>query len=934
MSASDLTCGHGHRRQTVRDATLYGFDYVEVSADQRRLDVFFLGRAPAGIHKANLRIQGGRKIREIAVTGLTITRQRDPSLDDYMEVDLDKYGDFSTYTLSLVALDDQGRPTDDLLDGFDPRYAAVDFSFKIDCPNDQDCQPTLICPPLPREEPDISYLAKDYGSFRQLLLDRLALTIPDFQEAHIPDVGITLVELLAYAGDQLSYYQDAVATEAYLATARHRISVRRHARLVDYTLHEGCNARAFVTIDTDLDASLDPDQISFCTAFPGMPLTRVLQPADMLKAPPGSYVRFEPLLAPFQTSIQLRAAHSQISFYTWGDCACCLPSGATSATLTDRWLPPPALSDPTGQKPAPEGHDPVAEQAPPSVEPPGAKRALDLKVGDILIFEEVVGPKTGSPADADPTHRQAVRLTKVTRGVDPLFHPYDPDHGQPVVEIEWSSEDALTFPLCISAQMPAPDCACRPDISVARGNVVLVHHATPHDEPAGAVDTLRTEEGCSTDCAPGETVITPAPFRTKLKEAPLTFSAPLEASASASRVILQDPRLALPRVRLEGTVETPHGPVTRDWTPRRDLLGSGPGDAHFVVEIDDAGVARLRFGNGREGRRPDAGTAFQARYSLGNGPAGNVGAETILYIAFKDLTEGVGALSPRNPLAASGGAAAEPIAEAKMFAPHAFRAVLERAITADDYAALAQDNARRLTERASVFAAAAPRPSPLPDLPGPLADDPRAALEEEVDTTSPLSAEGFVPFRRLQGARGTLRWTGSWYEADVAVDPLGAESADAMLLAEVKAYLEPYRRIGHDLSVGQALYAPLDLALLVCVTPRTLRGHVTTALLDIFSDRRLPDGRLGFFHPDNLGFGAGIFASRIISAAQAVPGVTEVRLTRLARLDPASPPAGKGGPGVPATGVLTLAPFEIARLNNDRSLPENGRLTLDIRGGR
>ena len=59
--------------------------------------------------------------------------------------------------------------------------------------------------------------------------------MPDWQERHVPDLGIALVEVLAYVGDYLSYYQDAVATEAYLDTARRRISVRRHARLVDYT---------------------------------------------------------------------------------------------------------------------------------------------------------------------------------------------------------------------------------------------------------------------------------------------------------------------------------------------------------------------------------------------------------------------------------------------------------------------------------------------------------------------------------------------------------------------------------------------------------------------------------------------------------------------------------------------------------------------------
>ena len=72
--------------------------------------------------------------------------------------------------------------------------------------------------------------------------------MPEWRERHVPDIGITLVELLAYVGDHLSYYQDAVATEAYLGTARQRISVRRHARLVDYQMHEGCNARAWVTI--------------------------------------------------------------------------------------------------------------------------------------------------------------------------------------------------------------------------------------------------------------------------------------------------------------------------------------------------------------------------------------------------------------------------------------------------------------------------------------------------------------------------------------------------------------------------------------------------------------------------------------------------------------------------------------------------------------
>src|SRR5207245_10168330 len=68
---------------------------------------------------------------------------------------------------------------------------------------------------------------------------------------------------------------------------------------------------------------------------------------------------------------------------------------------------------------------------------------LHLRVGDVLIFEEVVGPKTGVKEDADPTHRHAVRLTKVELAKDTLY-------DIPVVEIEWGAEDALPFQLCLS----------------------------------------------------------------------------------------------------------------------------------------------------------------------------------------------------------------------------------------------------------------------------------------------------------------------------------------------------------------------------------------------------------------------------------------------------------------------------------------------------
>ena len=937
MTDLPLSCRQNQRRDAVRAATLFGLDYAEVSDNQLTVYVHFLGKAPQKIEKANIQLQGGRRIRDVQVINLTVHRQSDPTLDDFMEVLVNKPGDFSTYTLSVAGID-----------GFDARYGQVKFSFKAACPTGLDCKTQNTCPPPDRTQPHINYLAKDYASFRQLILDRLAFTMPQWQETHVPDLGITLVELLAYAGDYLSYYQDAVATEAYLGTARQRISVRRHARLVDYQMHDGCNARAWVTVSTDTDIQLDVSTISFVTQFPSVPPRNILTAADLVNVAPSAYDVFQPLL-PASGTVSFFKAHSEICFYTWGDCQCCLAKGATSATLIDYFV---------------DNSTPAS-----TINAPGRK--LNLKPGDVLIFEEVLGPKTANPADADPTHRQAVRLTSVTQAVDPLYRLKEGEPGQPIVEIEWAAEDALTFTLCISTQAPSPACNCLENVSVARGNVVLVDNGGSTSETIGVVSTASSVQKCATVCTPAETTITPAKFCPVLTKKPLTFSQPLPTCGSAAALIAQDPRQAVPDITLSSIPPAPacalmlapappcqipplftfddlsnltslaktlkahadlnsaflYGELSATtkqalaaydgtsalpaalaadlsadlkvllerWSPLRDLLESGPDDLSFVAEMDDDGRAHLRFGDSNLGQMPDAGTNFQANYRTGNGTAGNVGTESIRYIVLEETLSGVN-LQPRNPLAASGGTDPEPVAEVKLFAPNAFRDVLERAITADDYATLASDNDRRLEERA--------------------------------DRCS-------QPFQSLQSAKAVLRWNGSWYTALVALDPLGTEQSSPDLIHEVTKYLEPYRRVGHDLLVAQAEYVALDLALTICVLPGYLRAHVESALLNVFSNRVLSNGSKGFFHPDNLSFGDGIFASTIIAAAQAVAGVQNVTVTRLERwelIDAATNQTEAAQ--VPTNSVLTLGPLENARLDNDPNFPENGRLSLDMRGGR
>jgi predicted phage baseplate assembly protein len=311
------------------------------------------------------------------------------------------------------------------------------------------------------------------------------------------------------------------------------------------------------------------------------------------------------------------------------------------------------------------------------------------------------------------------------------------------------------------------------------------------------------------------------------------------------------------------------------WTDQRDLLGSSQTNTHFVVEIDDDGIGHLRFGRDDAASTLVPGSTFGARYRVGIGRSGHIGADMLRHVVFDEgFVDGV---TVSNPLAADGGIDPERSDDVKRFAPHAFRSEMLRAITPEDYAALAQ----------------------APHEP------------------------------RVQRAQARFLWTGSWYEVAVSIDPVAdvpEKELDA-LARSVERHLRRYRRIGHDVRVRIARSVPLDLVMRVCVKPDFLRGHVEAALLDALSNRLLPDGRTGFFYPDNLTLGEGIAVSRIVAAAQSVEGVYSVEVERLRRK---FEPAGNAL----EIGILHVQPWEMPRLDNDPSMPDNGTLKLKMRGGR
>jgi hypothetical protein len=622
------------RAALLAAGTVNGVDFVEVDpADPATLVVHFILNLPGSpvdpvpadsslaLSAGDFQITGGERITSIGVVS-AVPR---PGTYDQMNVVANQVGDFSVYTLTLQ---DSATPPQTPA-GFDPVSASANFIFHIDCASDFDCAVGVVCPPPVVAPLAINYLAKDYPGFVQVMLDRLSLLAPAWQERNPADLGVALVETFAYVADQLSYRQDVIATEAYLGTARLRTSARRHARLVGYPIGEGANARAWLRILVDAAAAgiVLPAQTRCATLFPGA-AAPILAHESLAyqQAIDAGAVFFETIAA----SQALYAAHAEMPLYAWSDSRSRLPQGATHATLTGAYP--------------------------------------DLVPGMLLMFAEAIGPLTGDPADANPATRQVVRLTAVLVTTDPVT-------GQSITEIDWGLADALSFPLCVSSVTDAEHGEQHIlGVSVAWGNIALADHGRSIGLAGDPLSMGPEPVGVVPPAGSGR-------FRPSLANAPLTFAALAPAADGPAAGAITPQGTPVPVVTLTG-VDADGNATT--WSVTEDLLqiDIGPATRVFIPEIETTGTAYLLFGDGVNGMAPQPGTAFSAVYRVGNGTAGNVAREAISLLDPFGVPAGVSGVT--NPMPALGGVDPEPVNHIRQSAPVAFNSQ-NRAVTAADY---------------------------------------------------------------------------------------------------------------------------------------------------------------------------------------------------------------------------------------------------------
>ena len=633
-----------------------GIDFVYVYPSQTELDVFFLkeptelttpllaGSPPVPNLTADkvriYRDDGGPDIKVTTISGV-FTKGRVA-----LHVMTDCRGDFTQYRLRI----DDSR--------VDPYFNDAPFSFKANCPSELDCRRRRHeCPDEKLTDFPVDYQARDFWSYRRALLDFAAQRYPDWKERLEADAGVMLLEAMSALADELAYYQDRVGREAYFETADQRRSLRRHAQLVDYPIHDGLGGSTLLAVEVSagagsIPAGTDVWAVSDAGEKVCFEVGHGIAQANL--DPPGGY--------------GVRAANNRLLPHVWDDSATCLAVGAIAVDVD------------------------------------GSHEA-DLPPGKWVVL------RTNPRDPGMPQRVQAVRLVKAEDMQDPVLNPH------PVTRLTWESEQALPFEMDIETLEVLANIV--PVTAGKEHEGFFVVGCDPSAlvpaPPSAAKLSRAVERQGATRIAPAASS-TPVPA-SQWPEAPgsapvVTYLFSLSGSDEQGLVWLgADARSARPEVVLDqGHFNGSTWATDRSWMWRRSFVGtdsSEPADLHFTlddgmwrrvvgyqrrgqetVHIDYAsGAGRtVRFGDGEFGLVPAEKTIFRVRYRLGNGRQGNVPTGAISqYVIPGGLVTKV-----FNPLPVQNGTDAETPEEIRQLAPEAFQNVTYRAVRPEDYAKAAE----------------------------------------------------------------------------------------------------------------------------------------------------------------------------------------------------------------------------------------------------
>jgi predicted phage baseplate assembly protein len=331
------------------------------------------------------------------------------------------------------------------------------------------------------------------------------------------------------------------------------------------------------------------------------------------------------------------------------------------------------------------------------------------------------------------------------------------------------------------------------------------------------------------------------------------------------------------------------GDLPRTWRWRHSLLDADAFEAAYTIdpvayrdlrtdrtqglpwfEYDGDEADSVRFGDGSFGARPPSGTTYEVVYRVTAGALGNVAADSITKVPHEWSSV---VLRASNPFIAVGGLDKESIEHVRASAPQDFRARQFRAVRAEDY-----DRAAR-------------------------------ELAWVLDSGT------------------AMRWTGSWLTVFNTAQPAGHPEPTTAERTQLIHLLGRRHIAGYEVYTAEPRHVGLDLLVTVCAHAWALRGEVAAAVLAELGTEPMGDGHLGFFAPGRWRFGRPLERSLLEAAVQRANGVEGVLRIDYRR-------RGYVPDLVPMPEVVTVAPDEIIRVDNDPSMPDHGSVRVVVEGGK
>ena len=909
----------GHLLSGEAPPSYNGIDFVEVSdLDPTQLRVHFLNTAAVrGTFSATppVTICGAGSSGPLTVLGIDESESwsADEAGRPVLGVTVAQTGDAASYSLTIYST------------ALDPYFDAASFSFPSALTGSQDCQP-----PAPSSPPDtatavpVTYLAKDFQTFRQALLDYSALAYPLWVERSEADLGVVLLEALSAIADELSYLQDRVAAEAILATATQRLSLVHHAHLVDY------DPTPAIAATTTLQFDVAPTVTSLsgglrCSAA----------------GPDGQRVGFEvgagladtntgELLSPaYVVDSRWNAGPSEnrnLLPYWWDLSRQVLPAGSQRLWIIGH-----------GHAFAP-GQQLLLDTAAELTADPPIREILTvgavLETSDAVFGVDLTRVDLQAPTTLDHdlglTHL-AGNLLPAMQGVRAHETFAVPDGVVVRTAANWTPTDPRPdYRYTLGAQqiswLPEDSTAYQPALSPPAG-VTAVASASGGALPSGtyAYQVTAVNTNGETTAPAAATVAVTGPHGSvavtwKPVLAAVTYTVYGRTAGSSTKLAQAGPfapgvtptyvdtGAAAPGPESPPAVNTTAGPgpmsaggdlsaevaavpqialataAGQPWRWQRWLLGSAPADAVFTLtpehysfvggtgsttwfDYDGEGTT-IRFGDGTFGLTPADGSEFAVTYLAGGGVTGNVPADTIVQVDPSDPQQGL-VLAVTNPFAATGGADEETADQIRDRAPEAFRAKPLRVVLADDYVQAAQS----------------------------------------------------LPWVMQAGT--SFRWTGSWLTVFTTANPSVSETLTASQIEQLSDLLDRRRLAGYESYVLAPSYVSLDLEITVTAQPTAFAADVQAAVIANLRPGVLPDGSVGFFDHSKWSFGQPLESSALLAAierAAGVLGVTSV-LYRRRGLDSGFNYLTESVP-IPADQIL--------RVDDDPSAPDAGALNVTV----